>query len=497
MRAPRERTRTALRRAGALAALAFALACRTEAPATRIAAGEAREDVLELPHAAEARYELDVPAGLARLELLLDSADADLDLSVAPPGDPDHEHVVTCEAGAARFALDRTSEPPLVPGLWSVRVAWPLRAAPRAARHELERLAYTLEARAHRPSEPRVMPPDELVEGFVDRASGGAAWFAIDVPPGASALRVDIVETTGDLDLALGRAPLAADDEEAAPALSQNVWGRESIVLAKDAEEHPLAPGRWYATVFDPHDADAPVPFRLRARFSAEPAPADLALPASLATSEDAALGFPLAAIVELETEEGGGSGTLLTEDGWILTNAHVVLLRGGGAAKQAVISVTLDPARPPRELYRARVEAVEEELDLALLRVTSGFLGQPLPPGAVFPHVELGAATPVHVGDPLRVVGFPDTGGLGSRVTISVTAGVVSGFDAVPEGRVLKTDAEITSGNSGGAALDAHGRLVGVPTSRVENGSGQLGYVHPVEWIPAEWRARMGLGPR
>jgi S1-C subfamily serine protease len=54
----------------------------------------------------------------------------------------------------------------------------------------------------------------------------------------------------------------------------------------------------------------------------------------------------------------------------------------------------------------------------------------------------------------------------------------------------LIKTDAEITSGNSGGAALDEHGRLIGVPSSVVENGSGQIGYVHPIESMPGEWRA-------
>lgn len=485
------------RRAGLalLALLAVLGACRTEPPVARLSAGETREAELDLTRASEARYALDVPAGLARLEIVLDSSDADLDLAVAPPGDPEHEHVLTCDAGTARFALDRTSEPPLVAGAWSVRIAWPLRSAPRGVKRVLDRVGYGLETRAYRPSEPRVLAPDELVLGHVSRENGGAAWFAIDVPESATHLRVDIVDTPGDLDLALGRAP--ATSEPAGEALAQNVWGREGIVLERGAEEHPLAPGRWYATVFDPHDGDAPIPFTLRARFSAEPAAADLALPPSFATSEDAALGFPLAAIVELETEEGGGSGTLLTPDGWILTNAHVVALRGGGTAEQAVVSMTLDPARPPRELFRAKVAASDDELDLALLQIQSGFLGDALAPNRAFPTIELGPGAALRMGEPLRVVGFPDTGGLGTRVTISVTSGVVAGFDAVPAGRVIKTDAEITSGNSGGAALDARGRLVGVPTSRVENGSGQLGYVHPIEWIPAAWLARMGLARR
>jgi S1-C subfamily serine protease len=101
-----------------------------------------------------------------------------------------------------------------------------------------------------------------------------------------------------------------------------------------------------------------------------------------------------------------------------------------------------------------------------------------------------MGDADGLDVGDPIWLVGYPSTGGQGSRVTITCTRGVVSGFEASDFGYVIKTDAEITSGNSGGAALDDEGRLVGVPTSLVELGSGQLAFVHPLSAMPEEWLA-------
>jgi S1-C subfamily serine protease len=57
----------------------------------------------------------------------------------------------------------------------------------------------------------------------------------------------------------------------------------------------------------------------------------------------------------------------------------------------------------------------------------------------------------------------------------------------------VIKTDAEITSGNSGGAAVDAEGRLIGIPASTIENGAGQIGFVHPVALVPEAWRVHFG----
>ncbi|MBI5362911.1 MAG: trypsin-like peptidase domain-containing protein [Planctomycetes bacterium] len=479
-----------------VATLVLALAAACGGPAPKPLSIEAPFDgVLDLAKRGEARFVLDVPKDLVRLELELTSEDADLDLALAPPGDPEDEHVLGCDAGSARYTLDRTSEPPLEEGAWSVRVTWPLRSAPRGVRHALERIRYAITPRAFRARVDGVLAPGIAVEGAVERDSGGFRLYTIDVPDAATALRVDVLDTPGDLDLAVGRGPVSAGlgaDE----ALAQNMYGKESIVLRREGES-ALTSGTWFVQVFDAHDAESPIPFRLRARFDAEPATDQLELPRSFATSEDAALGFPLAAVVEIETEEGGGSGTLLTEDGWILTNHHVVLLRDQSTAREAIVSMTLDAARPPVELFRAKVEDSDADLDLALLRVTAGLHGQALPSGYRFPRIELGSASTVRAGASLRIAGFPDTGGLGTRVTITLTQGIVAGFDALPAGRVVKTDAEITSGNSGGAALDGAGKLVGVPTSRVEHGSGQLGYVHPIEWVPLEWLQRMGLARR
>jgi S1-C subfamily serine protease len=152
-----------------------------------------------------------------------------------------------------------------------------------------------------------------------------------------------------------------------------------------------------------------------------------------------------------------------------------------------------MDPSRPPVELFRARVELVDDERDLALVRIVTGFYGQPLPPGYAFPTVEIGDATLPAIGETIWLVGYPTTGGQGSRVSITCTRGVVSGYEASGFGTVIKTDAGITNGNSGGAALDERGRIVGVPTSLVESGSGQVGYVHPIGALAPAWRERIG----
>ncbi|MFW5843717.1 MAG: trypsin-like peptidase domain-containing protein [Spirochaetota bacterium] len=77
---------------------------------------------------------------------------------------------------------------------------------------------------------------------------------------------------------------------------------------------------------------------------------------------------------------------------------------------------------------------------------------------------------------------------GTGSRVTITYTRGVVSGFEETSVGTIIKSDAEINEGNSGGAALNDEFELVGLPTQVVGFDAGQLAYIYPVGLIPEEW---------
>ncbi len=311
------------------------------------------------------------------------------------------------------------------------------------------------------------------------------------MPPGSRRLRIDLADVVGDLDLyARHGGPVLALGEDV--HFAQHPYGCESLVLGDDAA--PVASGTWYVDVVDVLDEERPVDFKIFASLSADPPAELLAIPVLGAPIAGAPRGATpvaraLAAVVEIATEDALGSGTILTPDGWILTNAHVVERVGGGSVEEVVVSASLDPRRPPVELFRATVERVDEDRDLALVHVASGFYGQPLPDGYTFPTVPMGDPDALAIGDPIWLVGYPSTGGQGSRVSVTCTRGVVSGYETADFGPVIKTDAEITSGNSGGAALDEHGRLVGVPTSLVELGSGQVAYVHPLDALPQEWR--------
>jgi len=272
-----------------------------------------------------------------------------------------------------------------------------------------------------------------------------------------------------------------------------HVYGGETLILGSRSGK-ALRDGAWFVDVVAPLDDERSVRFELLATLSADPPAELLALPALASASSRAApeLARALAAVVELSTEDASGSGTFVGDTGWILTNAHVVEGALGRPVDEVVIACTLAPEHPAVELFRGVVEQYDPERDLALVRVAKGFYGQPIPGDYRFPTLELADTDTLLVGAPLWLVGYPATGGEGSRVTIHATRGIVAGFEHGSVGNLIKTDASITQGNSGGAAVDADGKLVGIPTSTVENGSGQSGFVRPIGLLPPAWREQI-----
>jgi len=155
------------------------------------------------------------------------------------------------------------------------------------------------------------------------------------------------------------------------------------------------------------------------------------------------------------------GSGTFISKDGLILTNAHVVDDRAEEYDSLAV-ATTVETDEPPELRYLSEIVAVDYGLDLAIIQVTTDLDGNDVT--EEFPFVSTGDSEAVGIGDNIRILGYPGIGG----DTITFTNGVVSGFtsERSVEGRAwIKTDATIAGGNSGGLAVDARGRLIGVPT--------------------------------
>lgn len=144
----------------------------------------------------------------------------------------------------------------------------------------------------------------------------------------------------------------------------------------------------------------------------------------------------------------GRGSGVIISADGYVVTNNHVVRIQRQIARD---IFVTLQDGRR----FRATVLGTDSQNDIALLKIN----------GKNLPTAQLGDSDKLQVGDWVIAVGNPF--GLGT----TVTAGIVSALNRSLEGQgapsgFIQTDAAINQGNSGGALADSRGRLIGINTA-------------------------------
>jgi len=189
----------------------------------------------------------------------------------------------------------------------------------------------------------------------------------------------------------------------------------------------------------------------------------------------------------------GFGSGSIIDPQGLILTNFHVVDPAIG--YDTVFISTTSALDQSPRRTFIAEVQIVDQLLDLAVLRIVSDLDGVPLKSNAsALPILPIGDSDAVDVLDRVLAFGFPDIG----DETLTVTAGAISGFlsqEGVDVPRAwFKTDTTISFGNSGGAAVNTRGELVGVPTQGRSNEIGSIAHLRPIALaLPLIEAARAG----
>ncbi len=426
---------------------------------------------------------------IARVTLLSDVPEVDLH---AHPSErvldlDDAQYMLDDLEGPPQLTLNSLGPDPVGGTDWHLAVHWPYLERPRIGDRRQDAAAISLEVEVHRARVDAELAPGVPVRSWLDDESGGFRSFRLIVPPDAKALRIDLSDVESDLDI-YARAGGPVLDFVPEVAFAEHSWGRETLLLDAQSEP-PLVSGEWRIDVQDALGPNRRLPFTIHASFDADVPAALLEIPRSVPTPGETPVQRAARAVVEITTKEAMGSGTLLSRDGWILTNAHVL---GNDMDAEIVVSLLVDAARPAVECFRAQAVELDVARDLALIQITGGLFDQPLPDGYELPTLEIGEPAALGLGAPLWLVGYPATGGTGSRVTITATRGIVSGFERADFGRLIKTDAEITRGNSGGAAIDERGLLIGVPSSTVENGSGQIGYVHPIDALPPSWRARI-----
>lgn len=183
-------------------------------------------------------------------------------------------------------------------------------------------------------------------------------------------------------------------------------------------------------------------------------------------------------AMIDLDGERQpgwSGSGSIISPDGLILTNAHVVLSDEYYQVQQLVIDLTLAPDQSPQPAYLAEVIQADASLDIAVIRIVADLDGNPVNAASLnLPAVSLGDSDQLQLGDPLTILGYPGIGG----ETITLTSGEVSGFTAdrsYGNRAFIKTSAAIAGGNSGGLTANEQGELVGIPTQVGYGGEGEV----------------------
>lgn len=157
------------------------------------------------------------------------------------------------------------------------------------------------------------------------------------------------------------------------------------------------------------------------------------------------------------------GAGSILTSQGDVLTNAHVIIDPSTGMPFSHIFlyykptKLTGDPNVDLSNRVQASVERYDSKLDLALLK--------PINPPSAPVILPLGSSHSVQPGATVVAIGNPESGGLWS-MTQGIISGTIANFGGVEGKNVIQTDAGMNRGNSGGPLIDSSGYIIGVNTA-------------------------------
>lgn len=169
------------------------------------------------------------------------------------------------------------------------------------------------------------------------------------------------------------------------------------------------------------------------------------------------------------EEKLGLGSGVIITDNGYIVSNQHVT------GNKYSTCYITLDDGK----VYEGSVVWADSNIDLAIVKINKGNLE----------YLELGDSDDIYLAEEVYTIGNP----LGMEFQKTVTKGIISGLNRTIRmetevGNVymedlIQTDATINEGNSGGALIDSDGKLIGINSVKISNAEG-IGFAVPINII-------------
>ncbi len=188
---------------------------------------------------------------------------------------------------------------------------------------------------------------------------------------------------------------------------------------------------------------------------------------------------------------ESIGSGLIISADGFVMTNAHVVAM----AEKEKEVNVTLSSG----SRYRAQIVSADDDADLALLKIEDQ--------SSQYPYFDLSYVSPNLLGETVIALGSP--AGYQNSVSHGILSALHRSFSVNDEQgtehnykNLIQTDAAINPGNSGGPLIDLNGGLVGINSAKLSgNAIENIGFAIPsdvvIPWPTTPWPWPRASSPR
>lgn len=312
------------------------------------------------------------------------------------------------------------------------------------------------------------------------------AYYMLDMPANAKALRVDVFECDTDVDLYLfaGKPDYRLDY---AVLKGETYAGCETVLL--DGHSKPVfnPNEKYYLLIYDRHPAAVAGKVSFAVEAGSSPSYAArraMTVPVADEDPKKNAVG----ATVEILCEQSTGTGFIISPKGYILTALHVLKRADGTYSGTVIGAVNTDIRKPASERFRLKMVASDESRDIALLKIDSMLFGAYPKELVTLPSFSLSNRSRAEMGDILLTLGYPKSGGTASKNSVKMARGIFSGYENRSGVGYIISDIKADAGNSGGPVFDSLYRIVGIAQSLLQSDYSYLLCIYPIDALPSSW---------